>query len=112
MIELKPQYIELTQTILSAHLPRAQLQAFGSRTTGRAKPFSDLDLAILDDERFSDRELATARYALEESSLPICVDLVRWSHLPQSLRNVIEQTGVLFCAANTRCCVTVLNPIF
>jgi uncharacterized protein len=62
---------------LSAHLPHAQLQAFGSRTTGHAKTFSDLDLAVLDDLRFSDRELATARDALEESSLPIRVELVR-----------------------------------
>jgi uncharacterized protein len=93
MIELKPHYIAMTQAILSAHLPHAQLQAFGSRTTGQSKPFSDLDLAVLDDERFSDRELATARYALEESALPIRVDLVRWSQLPPSLRIVIEQTG-------------------
>ena len=96
MIELKPQYIALTHAILSAHLPHAQLQAFGSRTTGQAKPFSDLDLAVLDDLRFSDRELATARYALEESALPIRVDLVRWSQLPPSLRSVIEQTGAPF----------------
>jgi uncharacterized protein len=96
MIELKPQYIELAQAILSAHLPRAQLQAFGSRTTGRAKPFSDLDLAVLDDTRFSDRDLAAARYALEESALPIRVDLVRWSQLPPSLRSVIERTGTPF----------------
>lgn len=99
MIELQAQYIELTQAILSTHLPHAQLQAFGSRTTGRAKPFSDLDLAVLDDLRFSDRELATARYALEESALPIRVDLVRWSQLPQSLRGVIEQTGAPFNAS-------------
>jgi uncharacterized protein len=96
MIELKLQYIELAQAILSAHLPRAQLQAFGSRTTGRAKPFSDLDLAVLDDTRFSDRDLAAARYALEESALPIRVDLVRWSQLPPSLRSVIERTGTPF----------------
>lgn len=96
MIELKPQQIELTQAILARHLPYAQLQAFGSRTTGSAKPFSDLDLAVLDDLRFSDRELATARDALEESALPIRVDLVRWSQLPESLRNVIAQNGLPF----------------
>ncbi len=45
---------------------------------------------MLDDLRFSDRELATARYALEESALPIRGDLVRWSQLPQTLRSVIE----------------------
>ena len=96
MIELKTQHIELAQTILSAHLPHAQLQAFGSRTNGKAKPFSDLDLAVLDDMRFSDRELATARYALEESALPIRVDLVRWSQLPTAMRSVIKQTGLPF----------------
>ena len=96
MIELKPQYLELKQAILSAHLPHAQLQAFGSRTIGRAKTFSDLDVAVMDDLRFTDRELATARDALEESALPIRVDLVRWSQLPQSLRSVIERTGAPF----------------
>ncbi len=101
MLELKAQYIEQTQAILSTHLPRAQLQAFGSRTTGQSKPFSDLDLAVLDDTRFSDRELATARDALEESALPIRVDLVRWSQLPQSLRNVIDKTGTPFNAVLT-----------
>lgn len=79
-----------TQVILSAHLPHTAPQALGSRTTGQAKTFCDLDLAVLDDLRFSDRELATARYALEESALPIRGDLVRWSQLPQTLRSVIE----------------------
>jgi hypothetical protein len=53
-------------------------------------------LAVLDDLHFSDRELATARYALEESALPIRVDLVHWSQLPPSLHSVIEHTGVPF----------------
>ncbi len=53
---------------------------------------------MLDDLRFTDCELATARYALEESALPIRVDLVRWSQLPQSLRSVIEETGAPFDA--------------
>ena len=68
------------------------------QATRPAKTGSDLDLAVLDDLRFTDCELATARYALEESALPIRVDLVRWSQLPQSLRSVIEETGAPFDA--------------
>jgi hypothetical protein len=55
-------------------------------------------LAVLDDERFTDRELATARDALNESALAIRVDLVRWSQppQPQPQRSVIGQTGARF----------------
>lgn len=32
------------QAILLRHLPEAQAWVFGSRATGRARPFSDLDI--------------------------------------------------------------------
>jgi hypothetical protein len=100
-IELKPQFIALTQAILSAHLSQSQLQAFGSRTMGHAKTLSDPDLAVLDDLRFSDRERATARYALNECALPIRVYQVRWLQPPQSLRSVIELTDASFNVSYT-----------
>lgn len=44
MIDLLPRHLELVKKILEAHLPRVEVKVFGSRATGKAQPYSDLDL--------------------------------------------------------------------
>lgn len=44
--------------IVRAHVPDWAVWAFGSRVRGTAKPYSDLDLAVLGDERLSIDTLA------------------------------------------------------
>ena len=46
MLDLAPHHKALLLAILNTHLPGARVWAFGSRVTGRARPFSDLDLAV------------------------------------------------------------------
>lgn len=43
----------IVQKILQTYLLSYQVWAFGSRTTGRYHPFSDLDLAIVGDKALS-----------------------------------------------------------
>ncbi len=96
MLDLAPEDLALTRAILSAHLPGARVRAFGSRVTGKARPFSDLDLVVLADEVFTEPAFREARQALEDSNLPIRVDLLRWSQMPLSIRQTIATTGVDF----------------
>lgn len=62
--------------ILDACLPGAQVQVFGSRATGRSRPFSDLDLLVLEPSRLSLAQRADLRDAFEASRLPFRVDVV------------------------------------
>ncbi len=62
--------------IVQSVLPGAQVQVFGSRATGRARPFSDLDLLLNQPSRLDWQALADLRDRFEASTLPFRVDVV------------------------------------
>lgn len=48
-VDLQPEQWQIVQHILQKHVPGHAVWAFGSRVKGTAKPYSDLDLAIITD---------------------------------------------------------------
>jgi predicted nucleotidyltransferase len=49
-LALDAEQMAIIRAILAAHLPQnARVLVFGSRATGRARPFSDLNLALVSD---------------------------------------------------------------
>jgi predicted nucleotidyltransferase len=81
--------------ILAAHVPDREVWAFGSRVGGRAKEFSDLDLAILGDGPVSNAVLADLREAFRESALPFRVDVIDWATTDEPFRGIIERQHVV-----------------
>jgi predicted nucleotidyltransferase len=67
---------------------------FGSRATGAAQPASDFDVAVLADEDIS-RELSAARDMLEESNIPVKVDVVDLRLAAPAFRRAAQAQGVL-----------------
>ena len=47
MIDLSPQHLQTVRAILGQHVPNCEVRAFGSRVSGAAKSYSDLDLAVV-----------------------------------------------------------------
>ena len=76
----------------------ARIFVFGSRATGRNHPFSDIDLLIDDSNCSQDIRavMSTASEAIEESSLPIKVDLVLLRDLAASYRESVMSERVEF----------------
>lgn len=74
------------ERILARCLPGREVRIFGSRASGTAKPFSDLDLAIMGDEPLDLATLALLREAFSESDLPWKVDLVDWAAASEAFR--------------------------
>ncbi len=93
-IDVGPMEIQLVREILRKHVPKRRVVAFGSRVTGRAKPFSDLDLAILGDSPIVARVLAALAEDFDESSLPFRVDVVDWATTAPSFREIISRDAV------------------
>ncbi|WP_230471596.1 nucleotidyltransferase family protein [Kingella kingae] len=52
-LDISPDELQIVQTILRQHIPQRTVWAFGSRVNGKAKPYSDLDLAVLGDMSLS-----------------------------------------------------------
>lgn len=91
MINLTPQQLADVLGILGAIVPQREIRAFGSRVTGNARPFSDLDLAIMGDEPLDFQTFAALKDAFAESNLPFRVDLVDWASTSLTFRNIISE---------------------
>ena len=76
----------LVRQLLDRVLPGAQVAIFGSRATGRARPFSDLDLLLIDPPRLTWAQRADLRDAFEASTLPFSVDVVEIDGLAEGMR--------------------------
>lgn len=77
----------ILRKVLTSREAKQPLQAwvFGSRATGRARPFSDLDLLISQPPGLGWREKADLADAFEASNLPFRVDVVETSRLSHTM---------------------------
>ena len=99
MIDLAPQHIATVRAILRECAPGCEVRAFGSRVTGGARRYSDLDLAVIGDAPLGLIPLGLLQEAFEESDLPIRVDVIDWHDTSAGFKRIIEGD-----------CVTLLNP--
>jgi predicted nucleotidyltransferase len=91
MIDLAPEAMGIVREILDTHVPDREVRAFGSRVTGSAQKFSDLDLAVLGTEALDRAVLSTLKEAFAESDLVISVDVLDWNRLDESFQAVISE---------------------
>ena len=93
---LESRHIDLLKAIvIKPLLPTStKLWVFGSRARGDYQKFSDLDLLV--SGHVSPQLISSIREALEESSLPIKVDLVCEEELAESYRDGVMRDRVEF----------------
>jgi len=72
----------------------ARVFVFGSRATGAARPFSDLDLLIEAGAALTWQQRAALRDAFEASDLPFRVDVVTVDELADGFRARVMQERV------------------
>lgn len=82
MLDLTADQLAMVRTLLARRLPQREVRAFGSRVTGRAWRYSDLDLVVMGDPPVADLTLAHLRADFEESDLPFRVDVIEQRDLP------------------------------
>lgn len=88
--------------ILQKQVPDLEVWAFGSRAKGTAKPYSDLDLALMTTRPLSIEQSAILKEAFDVSDLPIRVDVVDFSAVSASFQKIIEQNKVVLQRAKKR----------
>lgn len=94
-IQINPQdWIDVAR-ILQEQVPGLEVWAFGSRARHSAKPYSDLDLALITLVPLSLEKLADITEAFDTSDLPIRVDVIDWAATSETFRKIIVQDKVV-----------------
>src|SRR5437762_2502971 len=94
MIYLDEEQLKIVKEILKKHLSDRAVVVFGSRVTGRIKPYSDLDLCLMGADPISIQTLANLKEAFSDSNLNIRVDLVDWASITPEFQAVISRQSV------------------
>jgi len=91
-LDLDLEYLAIIKNILQKHLPAtAKIGVFGSRVTGKARKYSDVDLLIdLSEKPVPMAILAQLATDFEESDLPFKVDIVDWNTISDEFRKYIS----------------------
>ena len=89
-LDLRPAHWAMVEAILKAHLADREVWAFGSRTKGNAKPYSDLDLVVMGDTPLGLSTSAALSEDFSESDLPWRVDVVDWATTSEEFRKIIS----------------------
>lgn len=90
--QLPEQHLQTLQKLLAQYVPHAEVWAYGSRVTGGAHEGSDLDLVLRNPADLA-QDVAgwyELKEALQDSTLPILVDVHLWSRLPKAFHVNIE----------------------
>jgi type I restriction enzyme S subunit len=94
-IDIRPDLWGIVRDIMRRHVPGHEVWAFGSRVKGTAKPYSDLDLAVISEKPLPLEVLARLAEDFSESDLPWRVDVVDWAATSDSFRKIIERDKVV-----------------
>ena len=81
----------LILAILRRHVPHCEIRAFGSRITGGAKQYSDLDLAVCGSAKLLHTVIDDMRYDFQLSSLPFRLDVMDYCALSPEFRAIIDR---------------------
>ncbi|HEV7672576.1 MAG TPA: nucleotidyltransferase domain-containing protein [Thermoanaerobaculia bacterium] len=96
-LDLPNRYLDQVLALLRAHAPYAEVWAYGSRVNGDGHEASDLDL-VLRNPGNPAADLFDLKEAFIESNLPIRVDILDWTRIPESFHREIERAHVVLQA--------------
>jgi predicted nucleotidyltransferase len=93
---LKEEEKKIVKDILNKIIPDSKVLAFGSRVSGKnLKPFSDLDLAIIGNEKLPLDLLGKIKEEFSNSDLPFVVDIVDYNAVDKNFAEIIQKSSQL-----------------
>jgi predicted nucleotidyltransferase len=95
MLDLSPRDLAIVRDILRKYIPDYEVWAFGSRTKGTSRRYSDLDLAIITDAPLSLQVRGDMAEHFSESDLPFRVDILDWATTQDYFRRIVEQDRII-----------------
>jgi type I restriction enzyme S subunit len=94
-LDMLPEHFAIVRAILYTHVPNHEVWAFGSRVTGSAKEFSDLDLVVIGEKPLALGVHASLVDDFSESDLPYKVDVIDWATTDAVFRQKIQRNCIV-----------------
>lgn len=91
-LDLLPRHLAMLQQILREQVPHSEVWAYGSRVNGDGHSGSDLDLVL---QHCDFGQFLNLKEALQNSLLPMLIDLHLWDGLPESFKQNILQRYIV-----------------
>ena len=91
MLDLDPKYIDFIKETILAEIPNVEIYIFGSRVQGNALEYSDVDIALKNEEKISIESILKLKVKFENSTFPYKVDIVDLKNLKDEFRGIIEK---------------------
>ncbi|HHQ4663747.1 TPA: nucleotidyltransferase family protein [Aeromonas veronii] len=100
-LQLKPTQLAELQALLACHVPSTEVWAYGSRVVGTHHEGSDLDVVLRNPIALQQpvEGWEELKEALQQSGLPILVDVHQWAYLPTEFYDEICRAYVLLQTA-------------
>jgi predicted nucleotidyltransferase len=90
MIAISEDSLNMVKNILNKTIPHCEIRAFGSRVKGTNREYSDLDLAIVGEEKLGISILGNVREAFMESTIPFRVDVLDYNAVSEKFQKIID----------------------
>lgn len=96
-LNLAPRHLTALRQLLMAHVPQAEVWAYGSRVNGEAHEGSDLDIVLRNpiDLQAAVSGAAELKEAIQASHLPMLVEVHLWANFPPAFHRNIEACYVV-----------------
>ncbi|MFT9400731.1 nucleotidyltransferase family protein [Acetobacter sp.] len=97
-LALTPEEKLTVTTLLKEFVPDKEVWVFGSRAKGTAKPYSDLDLAVIGEDPLPLLVRVGLEEAFSSSLLPWKVDVLDWAITDVVFRDLIQKDHIVIQA--------------
>ncbi len=87
-LDLDAKYVSFIKETIGSVLPNAEIFIYGSRTQGKAREYSDVDIALKGNIPFD--SLLNVKTLFENSVFPYKVDIVDLNSLDEGFLNIIK----------------------
>lgn len=94
-LHLDERQYKIVLDILKAFIPNITVWAFGSRIKGTHRQYSDLDLALISDNKIPLSVLIDLKEAFTQSDLDIKIDIIDFKDITPDFQKIIQQEHIV-----------------
>lgn len=95
-VDIEKKYLDQVKSIINSVLQNDTLKiyVFGSRATGKAKKYSDLDIALKSNTKIDSEKMSKLAIELENTTIPYEIDIIDLNNITDSFKKCIEKNLV------------------